>query len=413
MKYRGLLPKRSVPIGWVRGLALAALAGTAQMPLAVETGGIGEALAGTEAKLLLRYRFENVDQDGFDDDANASTLLSRLTLKTGAVAGLHGVVEVDNVSYLGGDAFNNTENGRTDRPVVADPDHTEVNQAYLSYAFAAESAARVGRQRINHADQRFLGGVGWRQNEQTFDAGTLSLTPLDAVKVDYSYIWRVNRIFGPEGPDADFKGDTHAALVSYLPAAGHTLSAFGYWLDFDEAPALSSATYGARYQGSLKLSAALSLGLQLAAARQHDYADSPLDYDADYWLAEFSLASAPLTVTGGYEVLGSDDGVGFKTPLATLHKFQGFADVFLVTPAGGVEDRYLTLATQVAGVKLAATYHDFEADKGGADYGDELDLVAAYAFSPRYSALLKYAAYDADEFAVDTDKIWLMLTAVF
>jgi len=267
MKYRGLLPKGSVPIGWVRGLVLAALAGTAQMPMAAETGGISEALANTEARLLLRYRFENVDQDGFDDDANASTLLSRLTLKTGAVAGLHGVVEVDNVSYLGSDAFNNTENGRTDRPVVADPDHTEVNQAYLSYAFAAGSAATVGRQRINHADQRFLGGVGWRQNEQTFDAGTLSLTPLDSVRVDYSYVWRVNRIFGPEGPDADFEGDTHAALVSYTPATGHTLSAFGYWLDFDEAPALSSATYGARYQGKLKLSAALSLGLQLAAAR--------------------------------------------------------------------------------------------------------------------------------------------------
>lgn len=407
MKYRG------VTVGRVCSLALMTLAAMVQAPAAAAAGGISEALAATEAKLLLRYRFENVDQDGFDDEANASTLLSRLTLKTGAVAGLHGLVEVDNLSYLGGDAFNNTENGRTDRPVVADPDYTEVNQAYLSYAFAAGSAATVGRQRINHADQRFLGGVGWRQNEQTFDAGTLSLTPLDSVKVDYSYIWRVNRIFGPEGPDADFEGDTHAALLAYTPAAGHTLSAFGYWLDFDEAPALSSATYGARYQGAFKLSDVLTLGVVAAAARQSDHADSPLHYDADYWLGELSLASAPLTLTGGYEVLGSDDGVGFKTPLATLHKFQGFADIFLVTPAAGVEDRYLTLATKVAGVKLAATYHDFEADKGGADYGDELDLVAAYAFSPRYSALLKYAAYDADAFAVDTDKIWLMLTAAF
>ncbi len=402
-----------VPIVWARGAVLAALACGISMASRADSGGIAEALADTEANLLLRYRFEHVDQDSFAEEASASTLLSRLTVKSGVVAGFHGLIEVDNVSYLGGDPFNNTENGRTDRPVVADPDHTEVNQAYLSYAFDAGNAATVGRQRINHADQRFVGGVGWRQNEQTFDSATLSLTPVDTVKIDYSYIWRVNRIFGPEGPDAEFEGDTHAALVSYTPVAGHTLSAFGYWLDFDEAPALSSTTYGVKYQGGIKVSDGMTLALQLAAAQQSDYGDSPLDYDADYWLAEASLGLTPLTVTGGYEVLGSDNGVGFKTPLATLHKFQGFADIFLVTPAGGIEDRYLTLATQLGGVKLSATYHDFEADRGGADYGDELDLVAAYAFSPGYSVLLKYAAYDADEFAVDTDKIWLMLTAAF
>ncbi|MBQ0719347.1 MAG: alginate export family protein [Gammaproteobacteria bacterium] len=374
---------------------------------------ISKALNEGDIALNLRYRYEYVDQDGKPEDANASTLRSRITMKSGAVGGFTGLVEVDNVSYIGSDNFNNTENGKADYPAVADPDYTEINQAFISYAFDDKNTATVGRQRINHSGQRFLGGVGWRQNEQTFDAASLKFSPIDGLTIDYSYIWDVNRIFGPEGADADFEGDSHALIATYKIADGHTISGFSYLLDLDEAPALSSSTYGLEYKGGFKVSDAVSLGVNLSYAEQSDYKDSALDYDAGYYFAEISAKTKPVTVALGYEVLESDNGVGFKTPLATLHKFQGFADMFLVTPAGGIEDTYLKVATKVGGVKLIAFYHDFEAETGGMDYGSEIDLIAAYKFGKNYSVLFKYAAYDADDYKADTDKAWLMLTAAF
>lgn len=374
---------------------------------------ISKALNEGNIALDLRYRYEYVDQDGKPEDADASTLRSRITMTSGVAGGFMGLLEVDNVSYLGNDNFNNTENSKTNYPTVADPNYTEVNQAFISYAFDDKNKTIMGRQRINHSGQRFLGGVGWRQNEQTFDATSLQLSPVDGLTIDYSYIWDVNRIFGPEGADADFEGDSHALIATYKIADGHTISGFSYLLDLDEAPALSSSTYGLEYMGGFKISNSVSLGVNLSYAQQSDYKDNALDYDAGYYLAELAVKTKPVTVALGYEVLESDNNVGFKTPLATLHKFQGFADMFLVTPAAGIEDTYLKVATNVGGIDLVAFYHDFEAETGGMDYGSEIDFVAAYNFGKNYSILFKYAAYDADNYATDTDKAWLMLTAAF
>ena len=121
----------------------------------------------------------------------------------------------------------------------------------------------------------------------------------------------------------------------------------------------------------------------------------------------------------GYEVLGSDNGRGsFQTPLATLHKFNGWADKFLGTPAGGLEDLYGSLSYKVGvdgplkGMKFDAVYHDFSADIGG-DYGSEIDLQVSKKFGKNYYAGLKFAHYSADGFATDTQKIWFTLGASY
>ena len=393
------------------GISAAVLA--LSTPLLARADSIDKALSEGDVSLNLRYRYENVDQDGKPEDADASTLRSRLTLKSGVVGGFMGLVEVDNVSYIGSDRFNNTENGKTDYPVVADPDYTEINQLFFSYAYDDNNKATIGRQRINHSGQRFIGGVAWRQNEQTFDAVRIQSSPLDKLTIDYSYIWRVNRIFGPNGDDNNFTGDNHVAIATYTFNEKHSLAGFAYLLDMDEGPALSSSTYGLEYKGGFSINDDLSLGLKLSYAEQSDYKDSPLNYDAAYYFGEFSAKFKPLTIAAGHEVLESDNGVSFKTPLATLHKFQGFADKFLVTPADGIEDSYLKVSGKLGGVKLVAVYHDFQAETGGMDYGSEIDFVAAYTFCKKYSVLFKYAAYDADDYSTDTDKAWLMVTAAF
>ena len=104
---------------------------------------------------------------------------------------------------------------------------------------------------------------------------------------------------------------------------------------------------------------------------------------------------------------------GFATPLATLHKFNGWADQFLATPAQGLKDAYVSVSGKLAGGAWAVVYHDYEADEDTAtidDFGDEINISYAKKFGKHYSAGIKYAAYDAGDTAtgkVDTDKLWV------
>ncbi len=89
-------------------------------------------------------------------------------------------------------------------------------------------------------------------------------------------------------------------------------------------------------------------------------------------MAEIGTKIKGVGVGIGYELLGSDDGMkAFSTPLATLHKFQGWADQFLVTPADGIEDIYFKMTGSIGKTNLAFFYHDYSADEGSADYGEE------------------------------------------
>ena len=109
----------------------------------------------------------------------------------------------------------------------------------------------------------------------------------------------------------------------------------------------------------------------------------------------------------------ASSGESFQTPLATLHKFNGWADVFLVTPPGGLEDLYIQGTAKALGGKFSLIYHDFSAQTGGSDYGNELDFVASWSFMKNYSVLAKFALFDGDSSIPDINKFWLMLSANF
>lgn len=373
----------------------------------------GEMVTEGEINLTFRYRYEYVDQDNFDRNARASTLKSRITFKSAQYMGLSFLAEVDNVSYIGDDDFNSTDNGNTNYPTVADPKGTEFNQAWIKYSWN-DLSGLYGRQRIHHGNQRFVGGVGWRQNEQTFDGFRAMLQNDSGLTVDYSYVYNVNRLFGPDDTDAqpgNLPGDNHLLRLDYKFAEGHTLSGFAYLLDVKErrsyAPGLSvdnsSDTFGLEYKGQFG-----PVGLKAAYASQSDAADSNLDYDADYYVLEGTAAFDPITFKLGYEVLAGDSGVGFKTPYATLHAFQGWADKFLTTPTDGIEDFYVGVSGKLGPVSLGATYHDFQAEDSSADFGSEIDLVASWPFNDIFSFQFHYADFSGDtpERYDDTRKAW-------
>ena len=365
---------------------------------------ITEALSDSTVKVELRARYEGVDQDGIDKDASAATLKSRITVKTGSYSNFSMAIEVDKVDALV-DNYNSKTNGNTEYPVVTDPQGTDVNQAYIKYANDGFSAV-VGRQRVLHNNQRFVGGVGWRQNEQTYD-GVRAQYKADAFSVDYSYIQNINDITAN-----NVKGDFHLANGIYKINKSHKVSALAYLLDYDaiEQAQNSSSTVGALYNGNFG-----KFLVNASLASQSDNGDNPTSYSAMYINVETGYNFGAVTVLAGYELLGSDNGVGFNTPLATKHKFNGWADKFLGTPGDGLQDVYITVKGKVSGVKWATTYHDFSSDVESIDFGRELNLVATYQINKNYGVLVKAANYSDGDVAAktDTNKVWVQLTAKF
>ncbi len=380
---------------------------------------VAKAVKDSKVDVTLRYRVETVDQDGANpvdgedyEDALASTLKSRLTVTTGKAFNVSAKVEVDDVTYIGNDSFNSTINGKGDYSVVADPEGTEINQASLTY-HGDLFTATAGRQRIVLDDQRFVGGVAWRQNEQTYDGYRVMVKPNDKISIDASYIYNVNRIFGEDhSANSDLHGDVYLINAKYKINKMHAVTAYNYSMEFDNNDNASSNTYGVTYNGNFPLGKN-SLQLKVGYATQSDAGDNTNDYDADYMVVDANVKFNGFSIGGGYELLGSDNDVGFQTPLATLHKFQGFSDQFLGTPATGIEDIYVKAATKVGPVKLGAAYHVFTADEGSMDYGDEINLTAAYKVNKQVSTLLKAASYSADDYKEDTTKLWFMVTANF
>tara|TARA_R110000850_G_scaffold228_12_gene1659 strand:+ start:1450 stop:2709 length:1260 start_codon:yes stop_codon:yes gene_type:complete len=398
---------------WVKvAVAATLLAGCGAA--SAQSGSLGEAIASGKAGLDLRYRYEWVEQDNPSSDANASTLRTRLNYATGSFAGLAAFVEFDDVRVIGSERYNNATqlpSAQTQYSVVADPDGTEVNQLYLSYAGWTDTLFRLGRQRIIYDNARFIGNVGWRQNEQTYDAFSLVNTALTDTQLSYAYIDEVNRIFGDDSPVGEFDMRSHLLNLGYSGWDLGKLSVYGYFLEFVDAPAASSRTLGARFAGESAFGSDARLLYALEYATQDDYKDGASTIDADYYLLELGAAAGGISGRLGHEVLGVGDSA-LTTPLATAHAFNGWADVFLATPADGLRDTYLKLAGSLAGTGLAAAYHDFSADRGSAQYGSEINLQATRSFG-RVNMLAKYARYSADEFAVDTSKVWLMAQVAF
>jgi hypothetical protein len=371
---------------------------------------IREAIEQGSAYIKLRVRAETVKQSGFSKDANAVTARTVLGYETATIFGFSALVEAENVSRLSGKTYNDTTNGKTDRPVVADPTGTEVNQAYLQYVYD-DLMLRGGRQRIILDNARFVGNVGWRQNEQTFDAVSAK-GKLGEVDLYASYIGNVNRIFGEDHPMGDSRMDSW--LFNAKAPIGERTSVTGYWYyldyrDSSDMTALSTSTLGGFFNGGFGGEEKPLVNVYVEFARQEDIGSNDTRVRADYSHYKVTGDAGPVTLGAGYETLdGSRSGNGaFNTPLATLHKFNGWADKFLTTPGTGLEDSYLSVGGKVEGTSLLAVYHDFRSEASSRHYGNELDLRATRPINEYSSWGAKYADYNADNFSKNTRKVWL------
>ncbi|MDX1587513.1 MAG: alginate export family protein [Oleiphilaceae bacterium] len=384
------------------------LGAPAQCLQAGETGNeLLSALSGGTTSVDARYRYELVDQDNALEEARASTLRVRLGYRTGGFYGFDAFVEAEHITAIGPENYNSTLNNRSDRSVVADPVGTELNQAYLRYRGLADTELRYGRQRLALDNHRFIGTVGWRQNEQTFDGFTLVNRSLPDTTITAGYLYNANRIFSDESPMGNFPLRAPLLNVRYEGLGAGSLTGYSYLLDFTDNEALSTQTHGLRFKGNSPLTDQTRLLYTLEYAYQGDYEGNPDNLDLNYHRLELGLSGGGVTGTVGREGLEGDGQNAFQTPLATLHAMNGWTDQFLATPDNGLRDTYVSVGGKLAGTSLKAVYHDFSSDRDSIDYGTELGFVATYPVAQGTVLGFKAARYSADERGVDTDKLWL------
>ncbi|UTP38441.1 hypothetical protein M9M90_14610 [Phenylobacterium sp. LH3H17] len=364
-----------------------------------------------------RLRYEAVSQDGFAKDAQALTLRTRLGYETPAWRGFKALAELENITALD-EGYNSTTNGKTGYPVVADPEVTELNRAQISWT-GKQADVVVGRQRIILGNARFIGNVGFRQNEQTYDALKAAIRPTKDLTVTYAYVDRVHRLFGHHSVQGEWDSDSHLVQAELKTAVGQ-LTGYGYLLDFDNAPTQSNATWGARLAGSRPLRPGLAVTYEAEFARQTDYRNSPTEFTLDYLDLGVGLKGPAHWATVGLERLDGDGRRGFQTPLATLFAYQGWADVFLTTPPSGVRDLNLRAGTTIKmgpkslPVKLQAAAHDFADDDGSRRYGREVDVMASVPLTKILNAEVRAAFFDgARPGFADRHKVWLTLEAKY
>jgi len=368
-----------------------------------------------KGKLLLnlRLRYEYADQSNYSP-SDAPTFRTRLGYETAPLAGFTLMAELENICAIGSDDnYNAAGLSGPGKTVVNDPEVTELNQAWVSYE-NWQTLVRIGRQRITLDNQRFIGNVGWRQNEQTFDGISLLNQSLPDTTITYAYTNRVNRVLSERHRLGYYESDSHFIHAAYSGSPLGTFTAYSYLLDFDNVPALSSATFGGSFVGAYTFDKDRGTKVSYRAeyAHQIDYGNQPADYAADYVNLELGGEHRRLNAGAGYEFLGADNGVRFSTPLGTVVAFNGWSEVFVVNPPSpnGLRDGYAWVGVNLPGdIPLKVMFHKFDSATGGLDFGTEWDVIASRKLGKRWTVMIKYAHYNGKDapFAFDAQRFWL------
>jgi hypothetical protein len=361
----------------------------------------------------VRARYEFADIDGFDA-SHAATLRARPGLRWDVPGGFLTTFVEGGYNFVAvGDYHGGAPGATPDDPAnstIADPRNAALNQAWVMIGPCDGLSAKLGRQRLIHDDAAFLGNVGWRQNEQTFDAASLTWQPSGAWRVDYAWIGRVNRIFGQKA-DGIFRSlDTniHALDATHAMASGIELGASFQYMDFHDTAAtgLDNRTLGARASGK---SAIADWRADLSWQDRAGPGDAN-----DAWRFRITATRD----FGGHRIRAGIEHLdrGFQSPLATLHALNDYADATAGRRAagthGGLTDTHLahTFAMPWGGLELTNKLHAFGDNAVGTGVGAAWDLVLTMPMGNHAKAMLKSMWFDArDARYQDTRRVALQI----
>ncbi len=360
----------------------------------------------------IRARYEFGDTDGLEA-SHAFTVRERVGFKTKSFYGFSALVEGEFSQSIIDDYTSGDPGADPVRPgntVISDPETNELNQAYLQYT-GYDTTVKVGRQRIIYDNSAFIGNVGWRQNEQTFDAISLTSTFFEGLTFNYAYINQVNRIFGSEAlvqTNQFVMGEIHLLNLSYTGIEGVTLGAYGYFMDFDAPDGWDNDTFGITAKGKI-----CDVVLYGEFAYQKE-AGPANDEEALYAHVTATKTFGKQSLTLGVEHLDA----GFQTPLATVHAFNGFADVFIGQringTLAGLTDVYLSHTLPIfAGIKWTNTLHAYGDNEVSTGLGWEYNFVLAKKFDDHFSAVIEISHFETESNFPTTTRASLGVTYTF
>ncbi len=368
----------------------------------------------------IRLRYNYADDDLVAETGNAFTAQFTLRAEAELLPKTSALVEAEGVVEIIGD-FNDGTGNRPDFPFIPDVEGLELNRAQIVSEIIPNTRLTLGRQRIVYDDGRFIGDVFFRQNTQTFDAVRGRWQLPKTAFIDGAYINKTLRPLGDDNPAGRFRGDSYVVNGNFPTPFGR-LIAYHYALDLSTSgpPSVDGAsnkTSGAQLSGRRHWD---DKGLiwDIAYARQSDFADNPNDYRAEYGLVSLRGEIGRFNLTGRAEILGGSEVQGFQTPIATLHRFQGFADRFLQTPVDGVEDLSVQAGYKFGDIGVFkdvrgfARHHWFSAARGGLNYGTEIDAALQFKIND-IALFLDFANYSANDFSADTQQVFLTISKAF
>ena len=430
LKNKTLLCKMSL------ALAPVALLMTIQAASADELDNLGAAMHGGQTNFSLKARYESVETPTTPGvgQAKAMTMGYRFGYETGAYHDFAVNVQAQGVwgnkQYADGQT-NSTQ--ATGLNTVNDPAGVNLSQAHLIYRGIADTTIKQGRQVLRYDDDRWVGNVDWRQNWQTYDATSVTNKSIADTTVQAAYVTNVNR---PSTDGATANGNAHMKStlvnVNNKSLSFADIVAYNYRLDYKDAVQAGPTVMGSTNTTGVKLAkegidvAGFKLGWTGEMAQQKNFKQNTTTYNAKYTNIGASVGGSLGKLTFAQETLGSDNGVGLQTPLATLFAFNGWADKFTITPTTGLKDSYIRGRSNVAGIVFGADFHKFKSDAGSTNLGRELDLIAEKDLDKNFAVGARAARYKADAASsgaasasnggvalVDTNKAWVYGTYKF
>lgn len=378
----------------------------------------GFALGEHEFDWSSRLRYANVDAD---NSGQAASLLLRGVVESEWSDVFRSTLEADAV----GSTFQDDHSDGVDfndQPLIPDPPGTEINQAFIT-ANLEFANINLGRQRINFDNQRFIGGNGFWQNEQTFDALLAKFKLASNSNFIYSYIDNVNRIFGDKADknnagiehnynnlerEAAFLGDhqhnSHLTRLEWNEWDYTRVVAYGYRIDNRDLAAVSNNTLGLSYNLNYKIDS-IKYRVQIEAAQQDRF-----EINADnlpYYLIDLGFGINTYEINARYEILGSKNNSAFVTPLGSNHDFEGWADEIGNTPNVGIRNFSLGLLWRASPFRVETSYHFFKGDQQGQDIGREFDLDFIYKPARKHSISLRLANFEPEDNSGSIRKVYL------
>ena len=378
--------------------------------------------------LDFRPRYEFVDvKDSKNKDANALTVRTAVGVRIGKVLNIKGLsskLEAVNVSAL----IDNYAPKKYSYETVSDPDNIRLSQVFISYSYSRYTLT-AGRKYVSIDDHRFIGDVNWRQMPQSFGILSVSGNPVDKLNFLLAGIYERKGVV--DSLNANWKLDKMPVIldINYEVIPELKIKGFAYLLtDIHN-------TYGIKVSGAYSVSEGIKVSYLGEYAKQTDpYTKDNVsikpDIDTSYYRLKVGTSAKGFFGNVMYTHFGDKNGktAGFSTPLATLHKFDGWSDVLLKGASSGFDYGMNELCLS-AGYKdkkigkVMVAYLLFKSDKNqtqtrSKDIGSEIDALYTKKFTRRFSFLFKTAFYKADKGYItggklngtkNVNKLWIQL----